>query len=156
MHFQSHIVVERSSQAVEAFFADGQNLVKWDRSVASVEPTSSGTTAVGLTFDTIAPTGLRMSYRIMEHEPERRSTIELAPSKMFKRAVWRLQYDRVALGTKITCDVDFTLRPLYWFLAVPLILSQRKALARDLQSLKEAIEAMSGRGPASRHPAQVI
>jgi len=142
MHFQSHTVVERSLQTVAAFFADGQNLVKWDRSVAKVEPTSSSTAAVGTTFDTVAPNGLRMSYRITAHDPESHSTIELMPSKMFTRAVWRLQYDRVAVGTRITCDVDFTLRPLYWFLALPLMLSQKKALARDLRCLKEAIEAM--------------
>lgn len=142
MHFESHIVVDRSLQVVTEFFADAQNLVKWDRSVARVEPTSSGTAAVGFTFDAIAPSGLRMSYRITAHDPERYSIIELMTSKMFKRAAWRLQYDRVAGGIQITCGVEFVLRPLYWFLAVPLIVSQRKALARDLQSLKEAIEAV--------------
>ena len=141
MHFQSQTVVERSIEAVAAFFADGQNLVKWDRSVAKIESTSSGVAAVGTTFDTIAPNGLRMSYRITEHDPEDHSTIELMPSKMFKRAVWRLTYERAGEGTRITCDVDFILRPLYWFLVVPLMMSQKKALARDLRQLKEAIEA---------------
>lgn len=81
--------------------------MKWDRSVARVEPTSSGETAVGFTFDTIAPSGLRMSYRITANEPDKGSSIELVA----------------------------------FFLAIPLLLTQRKALARDLQFLKQAIEA---------------
>jgi hypothetical protein len=46
----------------------------------------------GFTFDTIAPSGMRMSYRITEHEPRRHTTIELCESRMFRRALWRIQY----------------------------------------------------------------
>ena len=141
LHFESDIVVERSSRDVAEFFDEPSNLAKWDRSVARVEPTSTGHTAVGFTFDTIAPTGLRMSYRITEHEPERQSTIELVSSRMFRTAVWRMRYDPVPGGTRITCAVDFTLRPLYFFLVVPLVMTQRRALARDLSYLKAAIES---------------
>lgn len=143
MHFHSDIVVDQPLHAVTTFFDDPQNLVKWDRSVARVEPTSSGETAVGFTFDTIAPNGQRLSYRITSHDPGRQSTIELMPSKMFTRAIWVMSYDELASGTRITCGVDFHLRRRYFFLVVPLILSQKKALARDLASLKSAIEATS-------------
>jgi hypothetical protein len=141
MHFQSDIVVERPLEAVTKFFDDPQNLVKWDKSVAKIEPTSSGETSVGFTFDTIAPNGQRLSYRITAHDPGRGSTIELMPSKMFKRAIWIMRYDQLPSGTKITCEVDFTLRARYCFLVLPLILTQRKALARDLRSLKDSIKA---------------
>ena len=143
MHFQSTVLVERPLDSVIEFFDDPQNLVKWDRSVARVEPTSSGETAVGFTFDTIAPTGLRMSYRITAHEREKGSSIELVSSKMFRSAVWRMRYEPVGAGTAVTCHVDFRLRPVFLFLAIPLLLTQRKALARDLQFLKQAIEAAS-------------
>ena len=141
MHFQSDIVVERSRHAVTTFFEDPQSLVMWDKSVAKIEPTSSGTAAVGFSFDTIAPNGQRLSYRITEHEPGRQSTIELMPSKMFKRAIWVMRYHQLTSGTRVTCEVDFTLRPHYLFLLLPLVLTQRKALARDMASLKSAIEA---------------
>ena len=140
MRFESHIVVERSLSDVSSFFDEPSNLARWDRSVARVEPTSTGGAAVGFTFDTISPTGLRMSYRITEHEPERGSVIELLSSPMFKRATWRMMYEPVRAGTRVTCEVDFTLRPLYLFLVVPLVLTQRKALARDLTYLKQSIE----------------
>lgn len=61
MRFESDIVVERSLSDVASFFDEPTNLARWDRSVARVEPTSAGGAAVGFTFDTIAPTGLRMS-----------------------------------------------------------------------------------------------
>ena len=148
MHFHSDIVVERSLHAVASFFSEPGNLAKWDRSVARVVPTSVGTSAVGFTFDTIAPSGMRMSYRITEHEPERGDTIELVSSKMFRSAIWRMRYDPVPAGTRITCHVDFILRPLYFFLMVPLLITQRKALARDLTFLKEAIERETGAAEA--------
>jgi hypothetical protein len=140
MHFQSQVVVRRTLHDVAAFFDNPFNLAKWDKSVARVEPTSSGPAAVGFTFDTIAPSGMRMSYRIAAHEAERGTAIELAGSKMFKRAVWLMTYDAVADGTKITCEVDFALRFLYGFLIVPLLVTQKSALRRDLSSLKAAIE----------------
>jgi hypothetical protein len=134
MHFQSDIIVWRTLRDVTAFFDDPFNLPKWDKSVARVEVTSTGATAVGFTFDTIAPSGMRMSYRIAAHERDRGTAIELTNSRMFTRAVWLLKYDAVPGGTKITCEVDFALRWRYSFLVVPLLLTQKTALRRDLTS----------------------
>ena len=141
MHFTSDVVVERSQRQVAAFFAEPANLARWDRSVAQVIPTSAGPTAVGFTFDTIAPSGLRMSYRITEHVPEQRTSIALERSPMFREALWGMNYQTVPAGTRIRCDVTFTLRPRYWLLIIPLLLTQRRALRRDLTFLKVAIEA---------------
>src|SRR5262245_38381716 len=66
MRFSRDVVVARSVADVAAFVDQPSNLARWDRSVARVEPTSPGATAVGFTFDTIAPSGMRMSYRIAE------------------------------------------------------------------------------------------
>ena len=125
MHFTSEVVVERSQNQVAAFFAEPANLAKWDRSVAQVVPTAEGTAAVGFTFDTIAPSGLRMSYRITDHVPEERTSIALESSPMFRDAVWTMTYETVPIGTRIQCDVSFTLRPRYWLLIIPLLLTQR-------------------------------
>jgi len=141
MRFTSEVTVACSLAEVAAFLDDPSNLARWDRSVARVEPTSSGTSAVGFTFDTVAPSGMRMSYEITEHEPLRHTRIELRGSRMFRRAVWRMQYDAVPVGSRIICQVDFQLRGLYLALIVPLVLLQRSALRRDLQCLKQALEA---------------
>jgi hypothetical protein len=144
MHFTSDVMVERSQRQVDTFFAEPANLAKWDRSVARVIPTSEGATAVGFTFDTIAPSGLRMSYRITEHIPGERTSIALERSPMFRAALWCLSYQRLPSGTRIRCDVTFTLRPRYALLIIPLLLTQRRALRRDLTFLKAAIEAHEG------------
>lgn len=141
MHFEAHIDVDRRPNEVAAFFEVPQNLARWDRSVARVVPTSTGGPADGVTFDTVAPSGMRMSYQVTEHVPGRHWTIDLVSSKMFKAAIWGMRCDPTATGSRITCVVDFTLRPLYYFLALPLLMTQRKALGRDLESLKKAIES---------------
>jgi len=140
MRFTSDVTVARSLADVGAFLDEPSNLARWDRSVARVEPTSSGGTAVGFTFDTIAPSGMRMSYRITEHEPGHYTAIELCGSRMFRRAIWRMGYDVVPGGSRITCQVDFELRWRFFALMVPLILMQRSALRRDLDCLRRALE----------------
>lgn len=140
MHFTCDTIVERSRRHVAEFLAEPANLAKWDRSVVQVIPTSAGPVAVGFTFDTIAPSGLRMSYRITEHVHDAGSSIALERSPMFRTAVWAMSYETVPVGTRIRCEVTFTLRPRYWLLHIPLLLTQRRALRRDLTHLKEAIE----------------
>jgi hypothetical protein len=140
MRFHSEITVARSSAEVAAFFDDPQNLVRCDKSVARIEIRSAGPAAVGFTFDTIAPSGMRMTYRIAEHEAQRRTTIELISASMFKRAVWCMTYDSVPGGVRIGCAVDFRLRVRYALLIIPLVMRQRSALRRDLLQLKDAIE----------------
>jgi hypothetical protein len=88
MQFTSEVVVERSRSQVAAFFAEPNNLAKWDRSVAQVIPTAEGTAAVGFTFDTIAPSRLRMSYRITDHVPEESTSVALESSPKFRDAIW--------------------------------------------------------------------
>jgi len=140
MRFQSEITVARSSAEVAAFFDDPNNLVRWDKSVARIEIRSAGPAAEGFTFDTIAPSGMRMTYRIAEHEPERRTTIELVSASMFRRAIWYMSYDPVPDGVRIGCAVEFRLRARYALLIIPLVVRQRGALRRDLLQLKDAIE----------------
>ena len=143
MHFHSEIIIDRAPETVGAWLDDASNLPRWDRSVAQVIPTSSGQAAIGFTFDTIAPNGLRMSYRITDHVPLHHTTIALVGSPMFRVAIWRMRYDRVGAATRVACDVSLALRPRYLLLGIPLRLAQRSALARDLRQLKAAIEGDS-------------
>ena len=140
MRFRAEITVPRSSAEVAAFFENPHNLARWDRSVARVEPHSLPPATVGFMFDTVAPSGIRMTYRITEHEPEHRTTIELVSSAMFKRAAWYMSYDPVPGGVRIGCAVQFRLRARYALLIIPLFLLHKGALRGDLQQLKAAIE----------------
>jgi hypothetical protein len=139
MQFESQIEVARDLQDVARFFDDPLNIARWDKSVARVIPTSTGPTGVGSTFDTIAPSGMRMSYRIIEHEPDH-GAAELMESRIFRQAVWRMQLTPVPGGTRVICRLEFRLRPRYLLLIVPLLLTQRRALQSDLVSLKQVLE----------------
>jgi len=140
MRFRAEVVVPRTSSEVAAFFDNPHNLARWDRSVARVEVRSAGPAAIGFTFDTVAPSGMRMTYRITAHEAERHTTVELVSSAMFKSAVWYMRYDPVPGGVRIGCAVQFRLRARYALLVIPLLLMSRSALHRDLKQLKDAIE----------------
>lgn len=109
--------------------------------MAQVIPTSEGPPRPGYTFDTIAPSGMRMSYRVIEADGLRGSKVRLVSSPMFREAVWHMAFDPVAEGTRIACHVTFRLRLLYSWLIVPLLLFQGRALRSDLASLKHVLEA---------------
>jgi len=148
VRMQSEITVRRSNDEVWRFFSDPANLARWDRSVARVVVTSSEPFGVGSTFDTIAPTrkssrkeGMRMSYRITDHAPLHYVKILLTDSSMFAHAEWTMSTDPSTEGVRITCQLEFTLRPMFSFLLPILLLTQRSAFRRDLTHLKRAIES---------------
>jgi polyketide cyclase/dehydrase/lipid transport protein len=148
MRLQSWILVGRAIDHIWAFFVDLPNLATWDRSVAQVIVTSSEPLGVGSTFETIAPSprsdpqraGARLSYRITEVVPQQRFSVLLVDSPMFKRAVWTFVLEPVADGARITCLLDFALRPRYSWLLPILLVTSRGALRRDLTALKQALE----------------
>jgi hypothetical protein len=139
MHLQSKLQVDYTIDQVTNFFYEPSSLAKWDRSVAQMIPASPSGTAVGSTFDTIAPSGMKMNYEIIEFDSERSVKIQLNNSKMFKKAVWHFQFDPIGTGTVITCHVYFTLRLLYIFL-YPVLYFNKQALSRDLVFFKTALE----------------
>jgi len=147
MHLESNIIVNQSTQQVWDLFEDPYFLVKWDRSVEQIIPTSqSPAGAVGFTFDTIAPRkpgqkqGLRMSYRIIEHIPDYQTKIALERSNMFKEAIWTMRIEPAMNGSLITCLVDLKVKFKYFFMR-PLIYIYRKGILTDLKILKGVIEA---------------
>ena len=91
MHLQSKIWVDQDIEQVTKFFYDLTTLPKWDRSVAAVIPTSQTPGRVGATFETIAPSGMKMNYRVIEFDSDRSVKILLTNSRMFKRAVWQFR-----------------------------------------------------------------
>lgn len=145
MHLETRILVNRPPADVWAYLGDVSNVPKWDRGVESVRQISNHTGA-GLEFETFARSGPqrgRMAYRILEADPARGCTIALTNSdgnaRYFKRAQWRFQVHPDAQGSCVTCVVDFKLRLRYFFLA-PILMTMRRAIHRDLESLKAALE----------------
>ena len=139
MHLQSKLKVDYTINQVTKFFYEPSSLSKWDRSVAQIIPTSTLGTAVGSTFDTIAPSGMRMNYEVIEFDSERSVKIQLHNSKMFKNAIWHFQFDPIDTGTVVICHVYFTLRLPYFFL-YPVLYFNKQALLRDLKFFKTALE----------------
>jgi carbon monoxide dehydrogenase subunit G len=145
MHLETWIQVHRPPAAVWAYLGDISNVPKWDRGVESVRQTSNHTGG-GLEFETLArggPQQGRMAYRIVDADPARGCTIVLTNSdgnaRYFKQAQWRFQVHPVPQGSTVMCAVDFKLRRRYFFLA-PILLGMRRAIHRDLESLKSALE----------------
>src|SRR5215471_14695010 len=140
MHLKSSIIVKEALEEVITFFYDPTSLPQWDRSVAEMIPQSKGSEISGATFDTIAPSGMKMTYEIIEMDPAGRSVkILLTKSKMFKKAIWHFEFDPVANGTKVTCHIIFALRPLYYFL-YPVLYFNKHALLRDLNFFQVALD----------------
>jgi hypothetical protein len=140
MQFESHITVPQRLDEVAAFFNDPFNLLRWDKSVARIIPKSPGNIREGYAFDTIAPSGLRMSYKIEEVDPQRGGHIRLLNSPIFKDALWSMLYETVEQGTKVICRIKFKLYARYFWLHMPLLIFNRSALARDLSQLAAALE----------------
>jgi hypothetical protein len=148
MHLQSKILAEQNIDQVTNFFYHPASLAKWDRSVKEMVPTSSSAYLVGATFDTIAPSGMRMNYEIIEFDSERSVKIKLNNSKMFKTAIWHFEFEPVEEGTQITCHVYFDLRFKYFLLYAVLYLN-KSALLRDLKFLKEALDKNCDASPGN-------
>ena len=139
MHLQSKLQVDYTVDQVTNFFYHPSSLAKWDKSVAQMIPGSVSETVTGSTFDTIAPSGMKMNYEIIEFDSERSVKIKLNNSKMFKKAVWHFQFDPIGTKTEITCHVYFTTRLQFIFL-YPVLYFNRSALLRDLGFLKTALD----------------
>lgn len=144
MRMTDSVFVKRDVAQVYRFFLDPQNLAKWDRSVADVVRTSEGPVEVGATFDTIGPAssgkaGLKTSYRVLRLEENRRMDVLVTSSNLFKDAVWEMAFEPREGGTLIRCATEFSLK-LKYALFAPLLLLNKRAIARDLDYLRTEIE----------------
>jgi len=92
----------------------------------------------GATFETIAPSGVKMRYQVVEFNAVNGVKIKLLESKMFRDAIWHFELETVGDGTKIICHIYYKLKSLYWFLA-PVLFFNKGALLRDLHFLSDAI-----------------
>lgn len=151
MHLQSKVVVHRTPEQVWAYLSNHANVPAWDRGVESTRPNPATAPGVGFEFDTFrdssgsnleADRG-RMSYRVTQTDPVDGCVVKLTNSdgnaRYFKEAEWRFRVDPAPEGALVTCAAHFKLRFRYLVLA-PVLFVMRKAIHRDLLSLKRALE----------------
>jgi hypothetical protein len=141
---RTQTVVSLNPERTWEFFADIQNLARWDRSVARVEPTSPPPYGVGSTLDTVSPDGVRSSYRVSEYLPGRSVEVDLVDSPNFRRASWVTRVEPVPEGTRVVFEIEFSPHPQYAFLVPVLYLSQGN-LDTDMQYLDAALEEFGRR-----------
>ena len=147
MQLLETIQVAQPVDVVWKFMSDPLSQLKWDRSVASVELTSSSPVGVGYTFTTIGPIkgrrpGLHSEYKITEFIPGKHATISLVNSQTFKRGDWSFDVEGTREGgTKVTCSITFIPWPRYWFVGLVLRFNAQ-AIRRDLRYLKEALQGL--------------
>jgi hypothetical protein len=137
--------VDRPVGEVRAFFADLDNLARWDRGVIKVVGPTAGHLAVGVQFSTLGPAppgrrGKLSVYRITEIADDH-ATVALLHDPVFEKAHWTTRFTATSTGkeTDVRCQVIASARPQYFFVAW-LLLLLRRSMAHDLYYLKRAIE----------------
>lgn len=141
MQLTSVITVNRNVKQVWEFLSNPLNSSKWDKSIASVVLPEQGFTGLGCTVETIAPSGMRQSFRVAEFQPPRFFKFKLLKSSVFKEADMSFLLEKVSEGTKITHTINFKLRFRSLLLYPVFLLTSKKALGTDLGYLKKALES---------------
>lgn len=85
-----------------------------------------------------------MSYRITEIDPVRGCTTELTSktgnARFVQSGVWRFRVEEVPEGSRVIAEVRFKMCAKYLFLAPVFLLIARRAMRKDLESLKRVLE----------------
>lgn len=151
MHLGSKIVVFRTPEEVWTYLGNHANIPGWDRGVDSTRPNPQTSPGVGFEFDTFRDSSARgseaergrMCYRVIQTDPTNGCVVQLTNSdgnaRYFSYAEWRFNVHPAPEGALITCAVHFKLRLRYIFMA-PILSILRRAIHRDLMSLKAALE----------------
>ena len=139
MLLRSIIIVDQTVEQCWEFLADPLNSNKWDKSVDRVVLPESGFTGLGCIVDTIAPSGMRQSFIVNEFKPPHFFKFKLLKSSMFKEAELSFLIEKIPEGTKITHNLNFKLFFRSLLLYPILLLTNKKALGRDMEYLRNAI-----------------
>jgi len=151
MRLEEQIVVRRPQEVVWAYLGDVNNIARWDRGVSAVRPKSGTAPGVGFEFDTIGHSRKgkggrewgKMSYRIADVDPIRGCVVQLTSrdgnARFFKSGEWQFRVEAASEGSTVICAVHFRLR-FPWILLAPVFYGMRKAILRDLESLKRELE----------------
>jgi carbon monoxide dehydrogenase subunit G len=149
VRLESSIAIHRPPEVVWAFLGDLSNLPKWDRGVARAVPSPASEIEFHTETHANSPGNTRdrgkMSYRVSHVDSvAQRCTVDLTSAagnaRFFRRAQWIFHVTPTLSGSRVTCAVEFTLRPAYLFMA-PVLYFKRNAIGYDLAQLKRAIES---------------
>lgn len=143
MHLTSTITVPQTIEQVWNFLSDPRNANKWDRSIKDVMLPPSGFTGLGCTVETITPSGMHQSFIVTEFDPLRKFTFKLLESSMFKSATLSFSFQQIKEGVKIIHDIDIKLHLRTFFLYPILLITNKKALRRDMEYLREALDKIT-------------
>ena len=139
------VQIDRPVDAVRAFFAEPDNLARWDRGVVKVIRPMAGPLATGAEFSTLGPAppgrrGKLSVYRITDVADDH-ATVALLHDRVFEKVEWSTRFvpTSTGMGTDVRCQLTAWARPRYFF--VPWLLRLlRQSLVDDLYYLKRAIE----------------
>jgi hypothetical protein len=99
-----------------------------------------GPVGVGTVVETTAPTGKRQRFQIVTVVPPQQLTFALLRSPIFQRATLTFRLSPTATGTTIQHQLTLT---FHWWAVVGALLirlTQRKALATDMDLLRAALD----------------
>jgi hypothetical protein len=133
-------VVKQTIEQVWEFLANPLNSNKWDKSVARVILPESGFTGIDCVVDTVSPSGMQQSFIITEFQSPNYFKFQLLKSSMFKNADLSFFIEKVVDGTRITHEINITLLPRSFYLYPILLLTQKRALRRDMKYLRNALD----------------
>jgi hypothetical protein len=143
VRLDAEVRIDRPVEAVRAFFAEVDNLARWDRGVVKVVRATAGPLAIGGEFSRIgpAPPGRRGKvsvYRIIEFADDH-AIVALLRDAVFEEAHWITRFTPRGRETDVHCQFVALPRPRYFFVGWLLRLL-RGRIADDLYYLKRAIE----------------
>ena len=140
MHMASSILVKSDLETAWSFLSNERNAPRWDRSVARADLMSPPPLRVGSIVQTTAPSGMTQDFRVDEFSPPHVLRFSLVRSPWFRTAQLSFTLASDAGGVRISHEIAVALR-FRWAILVPVLaLTNRRALAADLDSLRRAIE----------------
>jgi hypothetical protein len=144
LELMADVRIDRPVGEVKAFFADIDNLVRWDRGVIKVVRPMSNALGPGVEFSTLGPAapgrrGKVSVYRITKVSDDH-ATVALINDRILEKAEWTMRFAATPAGeTDVHCTVVASARPRYFFV-VWLLRLLRQSIVDDLYYLKRAIE----------------
>lgn len=139
MELKASIEVRQNLDEVWEFVANPANSPKWDRSIASVKVTTNGPFNVGSAVETISPNGMEQSWKVKDFVPNQTLRFVLLESTYFKYAELTFVLTSTPKGTLIDHQISLKFKFKHLFLYPLLRLSNKNALQRDLNSLKNTL-----------------
>jgi len=141
MKFSNTVTVDRSPADVFAFVADLENVPRWNYAISETRKTSEGPVGVGTTYRQLRsiPSPSEESLRVTEFAPTRRFAVKggLGPLE----GTLTYEFEEIGGGTRLTNSADLEGRGLAK-LAAPIAAGRvRAAVAENLETLKQLLEA---------------